>query len=269
MKNLILLTAIMFVKVGIAQTYTFTTFGHNSPVIKTDSISKANKLMDILPNFYRNLQLPYKEAQLLQRLAKMYYGYENFNYGQTPVFTHQSKYAIIEPINYSITTTQNGKLVHFKTINSQLLNVQKEILNSVDIGAEIEVVMQYKYKAFVNGIDHNIKRYATYIVTTTPATEASFKNGYEGLSEYITQSIFKNFNAKTSIEKIRNVIIKFTVNNNGVVDKVSLKNPTQNYSINKLILQALTNMPAWQPAKNKDGNHVNQQFTIPLGYPGC
>ncbi len=269
MKYLLVICILFISNFTIAQKIYFHVTGRSTPTIQKDFILKATTLTQIMPNFYKTIKLPYKDVQLLNKRAAMFYGYENFNFGQNIVFDKQeNKYSIIEALSYNATTIVNGKKITLKNIENKLSETHKIILSKIDIGAPIEFTMLYKYKSYIQENDPNLIREAKYTVTVIPTTEAQYINGYKGMSEYINTTIFNKFSEIKDIEELRNALVQFTVNENGEVILPQLLQVTNNTDKDKLILESLQNMPKWQPAKNRDNKNIKQVYTISFGYSG-
>lgn len=169
-----------------------------------------------------------------------------------------------------ISVSINGKTAVAKSSSDKLTTSQKNILNTADLGANINVTIKYKYKDQTNdiwGSRNKIIKGAT-VVTIVPATEAEYPGGWKELSVYFSGNVFKKISEKNISDKLQLATIKFTINEEGKVMNATIAQTSTDKTIDKLLLEAMNGMPNWKPAVNSKGERVKQEISILLG-GGC
>ncbi|MBK6838306.1 MAG: hypothetical protein IPG90_08535 [Bacteroidetes bacterium] len=64
-------------------------------------------------------------------------------------------------------------------------------------------------------------------------------------------------------------VVRFTVNEEGEIIDPKIKVTTNNPKSDKLLLDAIRNMPKWKPATNSQGGKMKQDFEFAMGTGGC
>lgn len=107
------------------------------------------------------------------------------------------------------------------------------------------------------------------MVTVVPETEAEYPGGFKQLTEYLTENFINKISEKNALERIRQAIVKFTVNEEGQIVDAKIFKTSKDPKTDKLLLEAINKMPKWSPAKNAMGIKVKQEISIPFGGGGC
>ena len=63
--------------------------------------------------------------------------------------------------------------------------------------------------------------------------------------------------------------IYFVINEAGKVENTLLTQSSGDTEIDEILLQLLSKMPKWTPAKNAEGKTVKQKFALKIGMYGC
>lgn len=167
-----------------------------------------------------------------------------------------------------LTVTGNGKTISATGTNENLTAEQAQMLASLDLGSEIVINISYQSENFLTHETENGQMH--YSATVVPEVEARFPNGYEQLTEYIKLHGIDQISADYS-KDIQQAIIRFTINEDGDIEDAHISKTSGNMDIDRLLLETVNNMPAWNPASDANGNKVKQEFelTVSGGNEGC
>jgi hypothetical protein len=160
-----------------------------------------------------------------------------------------------------IETMQKGVATTAKGSSDELTAEQLQQLMSADLGSPITVKVSYMPE---NNLSHNDLQEMGFSFEVEPDVNAQFPGGKDQLQTYVT---------KTAIEKIPEGTYKgydmsavtFKVDENGFVTEVEAVEPLQDSAIEALLIDAVCNMPAWEPARFKSGKTVAQSFALTVG----
>lgn len=260
MKKFIIASTLLLLSIsGFSQNSAFEYTGRYTPTTKREKLHDAVFVTDILPEFWRHVSLPYNENEKFKKARRIYYA-PDYTINDTDV-----EYVTIE-----ISTISNGQVTLTKSSGNKLTTEQKKNLNIADWGTDISVKMKFKYKNEGKGAgDKNKIMEGDLTLTVVPETEAEFPGGFKQLSKYLTKTIFNKFPLQFISEKIQPAVVKFTIDNDGVVSNPMLLKKSNDARIDEAILNAINKMPQWIPAKNKMGVKIKQEFSIPFYGGGC
>ena len=175
---------------------------------------------------------------------------------------------IMEYDSVDIEITSGGKTMKARGKNNLLSQEQKDALNKVDLAAYIAINVHYKYN---NVLDSHIEKNKLNITfRVVPEVEAEFVGGKEQLNAYIKEKGIDKIAGKIP-KQFGEVILKFTVNENGEISNTSVFKTSGSDKVDKLLLDAIQAMPKWVPAKNANGKRVKQEFefSVNSGMDGC
>ncbi len=238
--------------------------GRMTPGIYIEEIARANYLTEIMPDFCRTFSLPFNEQKFSRRLKLAYYtqGYtieKRENYPQ-----------LMDFVSVEISTTSKGKTYVVPGTGEKLSEEQKNILRKADLGSNIKINIKFKSKDKVNcdqdARDKIIE--GQYTVTVVPATEAQLAGGWKQFSQYMRTTLFKKNSERGYSGFISKAQVQFTIDEEGKITNAKLNRSSGNVETDKLILEAINQMPRWEPAKNFMGLRVKQQIDIVFGR-GC
>lgn len=244
--------------------------GRYTPTVKKEKVIEAKYISDIMPEFCRYFGLPQKERDTFNQLLKLE-GSQQGNYSQK-YFYHQEKFEkIIDYVLIDIMTICNGKLISTKSKSNIITAEQKNSLYMADLGTDISIKIKFKYKYPTNKFPNNDLKIqeGKYVVTVIPSTEAEYPGGFKQITNYVTQTIINKIPKTLSSEKIRQAIVKFTINEEGNVVDTKIAKTCTDLKIDQLLIDAISKMPKWKPAKNAKGIKVKQEYCIPLDGNGC
>lgn len=180
---------------------------------------------------------------------------------------------ISEYESVAISATNNGKKVIAISPNEKLTSEQKNILKAADMGSEITVNVKYKYFDPVtkNSNDQEIfvaMQAINFKMTVTPEKEAEYVGGDKEMRAYLKEKAISKIPDAT-IKTIKTAQVTFTVNEAGEIENAKISKTTKDAETDKLLVDAINNMPKWKPAKNAAGKKVKQEFVFNIGEYGC
>ena len=150
--------------------------------------------------------------------------------------------------------------------NEILTDKQKELLSTTDNGDEI--LIRVKYKTPNAAIDKMDIHTMSYSVTLVPEHEAEYKGGVVQMKKYLKENVINKIAEPETGQQLEGVV-RFTVNEEGEIIDPKIKVTTNNPKSDKLLLDAIRNMPKWKPATNSKGGKMKQDFEFAMGTGGC
>lgn len=268
--NIITVILLLFLNQGHSQNNKYEYRGRFNPAIKKESLYTATQLSQIMPEFSRYFSLMHNdrfEFDEQLKLANAPKGYEI--YPQDNFYPEKNYEKIIDYVSIEIKAICQGKVITAQSKKKSLTIEQKGIINSADFGTDIRIriTFKFKYPAYDN-MDSGIK-VGDYRVTVVPETEAEYPGGYVQLTEYLNKNIIHKVVGPNATKKLQKASINFTVNEKGELVNIKMQSTSGDPKTDKLIFNAINEMPKWTPAKNTKGINVQEKFNIPFGGNGC
>lgn len=168
-------------------------------------------------------------------------------------------------ISVSIQTVHQGKTRKASGDTAELNDAQKRNLVSADRAPGIEVEVHYIPN---NHLSQNEPKVLHFKVGIIPKKSATYIGGIEKLNPYLVQNAIENI-PPSRFKDFDLATILFTVNTSGAITEAqvfqSVYNTRQDQEIDQLLLEAIRNMPNWQPAEYLDGTKVKQAFAFTVG----
>jgi TonB family protein len=235
--------------------------GRNTPLVKKEKLKEIKSINDLTPELWQKMILANHEREELERRRKMAYSVGCYLYPQGGYTS------VVEYVSVEISTAYNGKTITVESSGDQLSAKQKSMLSVADAGAPVNIKIKFRYKNFVDEnleVDREIKTgYLT--LSVVPETEAEYPGGFKQLTDYLTYSVFSKLSKESAAHKIGDAVVSFTVNEQGQVVNVRILRTSGDYDTDRIVLDAVSKMPAWKPAKNSKGINVKEEFNIPFG----
>lgn len=151
----------------------------------------------------------------------------------------------------------------------QFNDTQLEFLKSLDYSTNLVIWADYTEKNKETGAIE-VAHWTPYL-TIVPEQQAQYPHGMEALKEFLIENSYEerkkaDVNPKTS----QPAKIYFTVTKEGRVDSIRLDR-TSNYPlVDNRLMELIKLAPGqWQPAKNEQGEAVDQEYVISFGTMGC
>jgi TonB family protein len=165
-----------------------------------------------------------------------------------------------------ISVINHGKVTKATGANEILSEAQQRLLQTADVGNDIEVNIGYIYQNPVTQIPD--VRQMHFVITVVPEVEAEYPGGREELSEYLQENAIDKIPETVSAE-MPMVLIHFTVTEEGKIANARVAESSKDSDTDKLLLKAIRMMPDWKPAMNAEGKKVEQEFEFTVGNAGC
>jgi hypothetical protein len=164
-------------------------------------------------------------------------------------------------ISVEVLTYYKGKIKKAVSKNDILSQEQKDNMNMADAGTDISVKVHYMPE---NNLKHNDVKELNFTFTVTPENEAKYPGGELQLKKYLKEkaidkipsSTFKNYDLAA---------IKFTIGEEGEIINAHVFETAKDEKIDELLLEAVRNMPCWNPAEYANGFKVKQDFVLTIG----
>jgi TonB family protein len=263
--NLIAVILFLFLSPGFSQSSKYEYHGRRSLTVKKEKLNEVVFINDITPELWQKLVLPQKERDELEQRRRINYPLGYYLYPQ-------GGYDInIDYISVEILASCDGKILTSRSTGNKLNTEQKNILNTADLGSDISIKVEFRFKNKINNDLNNAEEtiLGHLSVTVVPETEAEFPGGNKKISEYLAENFFKKASEITTVRKIQQAVVKFTVNEVGQIIDVKISRSSTDPKVDKLLLDVTSKMVGWKPAKNSSGVRVKQEFSIPFGNDGC
>lgn len=161
---------------------------------------------------------------------------------------------------------QDDKEISLIGTNENLTKAQLKLLKSTDYSTNFYLTANCKMRTEFGQLRYyNL----VYYMTVVPEKEAEYTNGQDAVIEYIKE----NLKDKTTIiteDKLKPGRVSFTVTKDGTIANVKLESTSGYVSIDKELVNLITNMPnKWNAATNSKGKKVAQEFVFFFGLQGC
>jgi hypothetical protein len=246
MKKAILITMLCFGSRLISQSH---------PVVKKESLKGIQFVSEITPALWPTLLMPNDQRNTLDQLSRMAY---------SGSFVYSNKYnMVIDYESVQIIATCYGKTVTAQGKGDVLNFEQKNILNMADNGSDLLIKIKFRFKSDkgASSVITNDLVEGSLAITVLPEKEAEFPVSFLLVADHFKKALKE----KMPKSNPKNASIKFTVDENGVAGNGRMGISSGNKKIDKVLLEAITNMPKWKPAKNSKGIAVKQEFHVMLG----
>jgi hypothetical protein len=170
-------------------------------------------------------------------------------------------YWVKQYISVDVSAYNNGIRTTVPGVSQVLNQEQKDLLQVADRNREITVSVMYLPENSL--VDNTVKEY-DFKVSITPDQNAQCMEGTAKLLQYLkTNGIAKIESG--SFEGYDLTAIRFTITDKGQVSDLQVVLPSKDPKIDKMMVKALSKMPAWQPAEFSNGTKVNQSFVLTIG----
>ena len=166
-----------------------------------------------------------------------------------------------EYISVEISTHHQGNIKKSTGKNDILTQEQKEQLNSADVNTEIAVKVKYIPE---NTLKQNDPKEFNFSFKIDPDREATYTGGQQQLKKYLKENAIDKV-SKTNFRQHHVTALKFTITEEGAIVDAYVFEPSKDEQVDELLLDAICNMPNWQPAEYANGLRVRQEFALTVG----
>ncbi|MBL4585928.1 MAG: hypothetical protein JKX84_02555 [Flavobacteriales bacterium] len=217
---------------------------------RTELIADVNFLYDFGPRF--EITVTKQELAEVKSMKDLY---------------HEASIVLYKAV--AITIVENERLT------SKSASGENEILNK----SQIEFLRSFEYSTnFQMGGDVVRKNkntgeledgFSRPHITVVPENEAEYLNGKESFLDYLKRGS-KTQIANLEVKKLQPGKVFFTITENGTITDVKLLLTCGYNSIDKLMINLITNAAGkWKPASNANGKIVEQELVFSFGDMGC
>ncbi|MCE4566366.1 energy transducer TonB [Maribellus sp. CM-23] len=182
------------------------------------------------------------------------------------IIPHYPNNWIAQYESVEISGVQDGVAIKATGENDILNSKQKKLLQSTAINNDFSITVNYKTE---NSLSGNLEaKQMNVSFTVIPEQEAQFSQGYENLIAYLKENSNKTVSHFKS-EELQTMFIFFEVTEEGKVSDVRLAKTSGFSEVDNLLLELISQMPGWTPAKDATGKKVKQKFEFALGNSDC
>jgi hypothetical protein len=170
-------------------------------------------------------------------------------------------------ISSEVSAAVPGRRMNEVSPNDHLTNEQKSLLNSLGVGTDLVVCVNYKTKN--SGTGRVEERIMKLTLTVMPETEAAYADGYPEMSKYFWNHAITKIKPDVS-KNLEAAHVGFVVNETGEITGTKMVVSSGDLKTDQLLMDAVSKMPRWKPAESK-GIKVKQAFVFSVygnGY-GC
>lgn len=142
-----------------------------------------------------------------------------------------------------------------------LTTEQKQNLTTVDDDSHVIVSIKYIPD---NSLPNNPEREIKYTLPVNPDIDARYPGSEETLAEYLKTSLLEHLPDST-FKLYQMAAVKFVVDEAGQIVDPKMFWPTENSTVDSLMIQTICNMPQWIPAQYHSGLKVSQEYALNVG----
>jgi TonB family protein len=150
--------------------------------------------------------------------------------------------------------------------SEELSTDQIAILEGAEIGDKITINVHYFPK---HSDESNMLKKISLTYTIIPEIEATYPGGQSSLNAYFKENAIDKI-ADFDVTQPELAKLKFTVNQHGSITDIKISKSSGINAIDQLLIDAIANMPKWQPAENSEKEQIIQEFELSVGnMVGC
>lgn len=139
---------------------------------------------------------------------------------------------------------------------------QRELLRSLDYSAD------YFVEAYCT-MNNLVSKKIVYFTTVVPVNQATYEDGMDGLNSYLREEAAIAISSVKQ-EGLRAGRISFVIGKNGEITDLEKTSSSGYEQLDEQMLETMQNLPKkWTPARNKNGETVEQSLVLFFGLQGC
>lgn len=238
------------------------------------NLDEVPDLQTLCPDFCRHLSFSMAERQVLDQMLNRQKFFPVFT--QKPLRNNQKGYLqsdfdkLVAYSSVVFSTVIEGKKMVASGKTRSLNAEQKKLLQLAPYGSEIRVDIEYQYfmKELMQTQNGNPVKKSCFFVRLVPESPARFSKSEEDLKNYFRKAVSMKIASNQSLASRGQAKALLEINEMGSPGKVKLIQSSENKVIDKLILEAIQQMPSWIPGKNESGKTVIQEIVLSFG-GGC
>ena len=164
-------------------------------------------------------------------------------------------------ISTEILATIDGRVQSANAKNDTLTNAQRELMRKADLGSNISVKVNYIPD---NTLPSNDPKVYDFKFSIYPDQIAEFPGGQGKMKQYLKETVIDHI-PDTLFGQYQLAAVRFTINQTGEIINPSIFWSSEDESIDALLLEAVCNMPIWNPGSYTNGPHVEEEFALLVG----
>ncbi len=147
--------------------------------------------------------------------------------------------------------------------NEVLTEEQRMLFNMANKSDAIYCNVKYKVKNSVS--DELVSREMNVSIAVVPDTPAEYIGGYAELKDYLKAGSAAKIVGKP-METLTFTRLDFVINTEGSIEQIRVRDSSGDTEVDKVLVKLLSEMPTWKPAKNVEGDLVDQKLEFILTY---
>jgi hypothetical protein len=242
----------------------FTSFNNNETKssISSNDIASVIENTNTIPDLYYGVDARFAPVtkDVVHNATTIY---DFLNEGEKEQIEH------IKSVDVTIIKDNQLSHIYAEGVTDELTEAQLKILKATDYFSHFTVRTEFRGKNKETGIIED-KFFGPHI-TVVPEKQAIYVDGNEALINYLKE------NSKANMQVIKDnklgaIKLSFIINKQGIVTNVKHDAMTTGYtSIDEKLITLLKEIPGkWIPAKNADGEKIEQELVFTFGpRDGC
>lgn len=230
-----------------------------------ENINRANTIYDICPKLWEQIGLPSKVRIKLDSLKKTQFALSYYTYSK-------DEYSMLVDIESVELVSESAAPVKANSNSVVLSPEQKKLIQTIPLGNSISILVRFRIKnSEVAQAESEVKTGILYI-DILPSTEAKYVGGFEKMCELFNAHTYHKIENKKEYAQLSFIRVKFVVDATGHVVSPELTERCKNEKLNQMVLQTLSKMPQWIPAKDSKGKNISETFEFYFGnndFDGC
>lgn len=166
-----------------------------------------------------------------------------------------------EYYSVDVLTSQKGTVKKASGKSEVLTAKQKKLISNADMGEEITIQVHYLPD---NTLSTNEPKHYEFSFEVSPEVEAQYSGGEKKLMSYLEDEAISKI-SKDKFEQWALAAVKFTIDEKGHIVDPSVFESSNDEEIDKVLLDAICNMPSWMPAAYANGQNTAQEFVLMVG----
>ncbi len=148
--------------------------------------------------------------------------------------------------------------------SENLNEAQLALIKKMDYSTNLAVLANYD-----PSMNPRHDQYISYYMTVTPSKQAEYKLGNDALILYLQRESFETV-SKLNMSDLKPGKISFLVSKEGKIELISLEDSCGDKATDMKMLSIINNLPEnWNPAKDEQGNSIEQKLYFSFGIVGC
>ncbi|MFT4536934.1 MAG: hypothetical protein ACI9P5_004311 [Saprospiraceae bacterium] len=169
---------------------------------------------------------------------------------------------IREFISVEVYATVNGIKKKASSKNDILTEEQKRNMDTADVGTQISVFVNYMPE---NTLKNNEPKVYDFSFLIDAETEARHSEGKNQLKQYLSEKAISKLDNALFEGNYKLAAVKFAIDEDGQIVDAYVSNSSDDKKVDSFLLEAVCNMPSWEPAEYANGQKTKQEFVLAVG----